>query len=98
MKRLKSKVFLTIFAILTVSLVGFIAVFNVQGYLEKQASIRSSLSMANGEGRVDQAGSRDGAPPEKPSGEEDAAVSQPLDEPAGRRERRHQPFRQRFIR
>lgn len=80
MKRLKSKVFLTIFAILTVSLVGFIAVFNVQGYLEKQASIRSSLSMANGEGRVDQADGRDGAPPEKPSGGEDAAASQPLDE------------------
>lgn len=91
MKRLKSKVFLTIFAILTISLVGFIAVFNVQGYLEEQASVRNSLAMANGEGRVDQAGSpaaktgaqaddKNGVPPEKPSGEAETSGSQPLDE------------------
>ena len=92
MKRMKSKVFITIFAILTVSLVGFIAVFNVQWYLEEQASIRSSLIMANGEGRTDQSkisqtSSQGNVPPEKPSEEADTdssqgetADSQPLDE------------------
>ncbi len=87
MKRLKSKVFITIFVILTVSLVGFIAVFNIQGYLEEQASIRSSLSMANGEDRMEQTespaakmGSKDDTPPAKPSEEADDGDSQPLDE------------------
>lgn len=87
MKRLKSKVFLTIFAILTISLVGFIAAFNIQNYLEEQASVRSSLSVANGEESADQpgadekaqtAGKQDGekdqVPPAKPSD------AKPLDE------------------
>ncbi len=100
MKRLKSKVFITIFAILTVSLMGFIAAFNVQGYLEKQTSIRSSLITANGGGRTGQVGdlaakngdqtgtrgegsqtsSKSNVPPEKPSEEAGADISQPLDE------------------
>ena len=38
MKKLKNKVFYTIFSILTISLLSFIVVFNVQNYLEEKTS------------------------------------------------------------
>ena len=45
MNKLKKKVFITILAILSVSLLSFIVLFNVQNYLEKKQNIERNLSM-----------------------------------------------------
>ena len=37
MNKLKNKVFITLFLILTLSILSFITVFNVQNYLEQKA-------------------------------------------------------------
>ncbi len=46
MKKLKNKVFYTIFSILTISLLSFIVVFNVQNYLEEKKNVERSLNMS----------------------------------------------------
>lgn len=43
MNKLKKKVFTTLFLILTISLLGFISIFNVQTYLQQKNLIESSL-------------------------------------------------------
>lgn len=51
MKKLKNKIFYTIFSILTISTLSFIIVFNFQNYLEKKNSINNSLSVSTQNGR-----------------------------------------------
>ena len=46
MKKLKNKVFYTIFGILTISLLSFIVVFNVQNYLEEKKNVERILNMS----------------------------------------------------
>lgn len=43
MNKLKNKVFITLFLILTLSILSFITVFNVQNYLEQKSSIENNL-------------------------------------------------------
>lgn len=45
MNKLKNKVFYTILGILTISLLSFIVVFNIQNYLEQKNNIRHSLNV-----------------------------------------------------
>ena len=45
MKKLKNKVFYTIFGILTISIISFIIVFNIQNYLDKKNIIERNLNM-----------------------------------------------------
>lgn len=46
MNKLKNKVFITLFLILTLSILSFITVFNVQNYLEQKSSIENNLRIA----------------------------------------------------
>ena len=46
MNKLKNKVFITLFLILTLSILSFITVFNVQNYLEQKNSIENNLRVA----------------------------------------------------
>ncbi len=93
MKRLKSKMFITIFVILTLSLIGFIAIFNVQGYLEKQTSIRSSLSTANGEPDA-KSGAQAEKPADKAAVQPDAQTSDPPEKPSENEETTNTDSRQ----
>ena len=45
MKKLKNKVFYTIFGILTISLLSFIIIFNIQNYFDKKNIVERSLNM-----------------------------------------------------
>ena len=47
MKKLKSKVFYTILGILTLSLLSFIVIFNIQNYEEQKDLILRNLNMNN---------------------------------------------------
>ena len=51
MKRLKNKVFYTIFSILMLSLISFIIIFNIQNYIEQKNIIKRNLDMAINENR-----------------------------------------------
>lgn len=48
MKKLKNKVFVTIYLILTISLISFILIFNIRNYVEQKNNIYEHLKMANG--------------------------------------------------
>lgn len=50
MKKLKLKIFLTIFLILSLAILSFISVFLVQEYIEQKNSILNSLSVASNNG------------------------------------------------
>lgn len=43
MNKLRNKIFILIFSILTISLLGFITIFNAQNYLEQKNSIKENL-------------------------------------------------------
>ena len=51
MKRLKNKVFYTIFSILMISQLSFIVIFNIQNYIEQKNIIKRNLDMAINENR-----------------------------------------------
>ena len=51
MKKLKNKVFYTIFSILMLSLVSFIVIFNIQNYLDQKNIVKRNLDMAINENR-----------------------------------------------
>ena len=54
MKRLRNKVFAVIAVILTVSVLSFIAIFNIWGYRDQKSSVESALELAvSGGERVD---------------------------------------------
>lgn len=69
MKRLKSKVFFIIFAILTISVISFIAVFNIWDYMPQRNSVEDSLDIAsyNGKNAEGEKPDEGGVPPEIPS-------------------------------
>ena len=46
MKKLKNKVFFTIFSILTISIFSFIVIFNIQNYIKQHESIINTLNIA----------------------------------------------------
>lgn len=46
MKKLKNKVFLTIFLILTISIISIITIFNIQNYIKQKEKITNNLNMA----------------------------------------------------
>ena len=46
MSNLKKKVFFLAFSILSISILGFIVVFNTEKYLEYQKNIKDNLRMA----------------------------------------------------
>lgn len=48
MKKLKNKVFVTIYLILTLSLISFILIFNIRNYASQKNNIYEHLKMANG--------------------------------------------------
>lgn len=65
MKKLKNKVFLTVFLILSICLISFIVVFNVQSYASEKDRIVNSLNVSlESNRRVDD---NFGNPPEKPN-------------------------------
>lgn len=47
MKKLKKQIFITIFSVLTFSVLTFIVIFNTQNYLEKYTSIKNNLNVSN---------------------------------------------------
>ena len=47
MKRLKNKIFFTIFLILTISILSFIMLFNVQNYMKQRQSVLNTLNMVS---------------------------------------------------
>ena len=47
MNKLKKKVFYTIFGILSLSLLSFIVIFNVQNYIEQKKVIERNLNMGS---------------------------------------------------
>lgn len=47
MKKLKNKVFFTIFSILTISLFSFVFIYNTENYIEQKKSIQNSLEIAS---------------------------------------------------
>lgn len=49
MNKLRKKVFITLFLILTISLLGFISIFNVQTYLQQENLIEETLTQDNGD-------------------------------------------------
>ena len=51
MKKLKNKVFYTVFSILMLSLISFIVIFNIQNYIEQKNIVRRNLEMAINENR-----------------------------------------------
>ncbi len=61
MNKLKNKVFYTTIAILTISVLSIIVIFNVQNYIEQGNSIKNSLNVATNNDRE-----RGNKPPEKP--------------------------------
>lgn len=65
MKKLKNKIFYTIFSILTISTLSFIIVFNFQNYLEKKNSINNSLNVSTQNGR-NNVNDEEKNPPDKP--------------------------------
>ena len=70
MKKLNSKVYFTIISILTLSLLSFITIFNIEIYLNKQTQLQRNLD-------VQEKFDRNDNPPEKPNGED---INKPLDE------------------
>ena len=44
MKRLSSKIFSTLFLIISISLFSFFSIFNIQSYIEKRDSVINSLN------------------------------------------------------
>lgn len=62
MNKLKNKVFYTTIAILTISVLSIIVIFNVQNYIEQKNSIENSLNVATNNDRE-----RGDKPPEKPT-------------------------------
>ena len=48
MNKLRKKLFYTIFSILTLSVLSFIVIFNIQNYIEQKNRIDNSLNMATG--------------------------------------------------
>ena len=46
MNKLRSKVFSTIFIILTISLLSFVCIYNIRNYIEQEQSIKNSLNVA----------------------------------------------------
>ena len=65
MKKLKNKVFYTIFLILTISVLSIIIIFNSQKYLEQKDSINNSLNVASETGKKN----NEPVPPNKPNNE-----------------------------
>ena len=51
MKKLKNKVFYTVFSILMLSLISFIVIFNIQNYIEQKNIVKRNLDMAINENR-----------------------------------------------
>lgn len=47
MKKLKNKIFFTIFLILTISILSFIMLFNVQNYMKQRQSVLNTLNMVS---------------------------------------------------
>ncbi len=78
MNKLKNKVFYLTFSILSISILSFIAIFNVQNYLEQRNNIDNNLNMASNT----KDSNKDLAPPSKPDDdiEPDKPDSRPLDE------------------
>lgn len=56
MQRLKNKVFFTIALILTLSIISFLVIVNINNYIEEKASVESSLETAVSRGRSSDAG------------------------------------------
>ena len=61
MKRLRNKVFAVIAVILTVSMLSFIAIFNMWSYRDQKSSVESALELAASGGERVDAGRRDSA-------------------------------------
>ena len=61
MNKLKNKVFYTTMAILTISVLSIIVIFNTQNYIEQKNSIENSLNVATNNDKE-----RGEKPPEKP--------------------------------
>lgn len=79
MNKLKSKVFLTVFSILTLSLLSFIAIFNIQDYMEQRSSVINSLMMATDNNRMNKDFDIKNPLPDF-NGEPDGKEPKPLDE------------------
>ena len=71
MNKLKSKVFFTIFSILTISIISLLVIFNTQNYISQKNSVINSLNVATNNDK----NPKDKEPMNKPAGE-----PKPLDE------------------
>lgn len=71
MNKLKSKVFFTIFSILTISIISLLVIFNTQNYVEQRNSVINSLNVATNNDK----NPKDKEPLDKPQDE-----PKPLDE------------------
>ena len=53
MKKLKNKVFFTVFLIFTISIFSFIILFNVQNYMKQKQSIINALNITTNNDKKD---------------------------------------------
>ncbi len=70
MTKLKKKVFCLTFIILTISVLGFILVFNIQNYVEQKRQIENSFDLANNKEEKTPSKNYENDPPEKPEDSE----------------------------
>lgn len=84
MNKLKNKVFFTIFSILTISVLSFIIVFNVQNYIEQKFSVINSLRIVSKSGRKednkDTKSDLNSLPPDKPEVEKEIKPVEPKEQ------------------
>lgn len=76
MNKLRNKIFFTLLLILTISILSFILVFNVQNYIEQKNSVISSLEMATNNGKKTEE-----TPPEKIDGVDEEKIVEEKEQP-----------------